>query len=68
MSLKGFHIFFITIATLFCLGFSLWAFYGAGDWSQQMRTPGIVTALVGAAILGYGVWFVKKKASTIIVS
>ncbi len=67
MSLKGFHIFFISIAVLFCLGFSAWAFYGAGNWTQQMRTPGIVTAVLGLVVFAYGVWFVKKKAALIIV-
>lgn len=67
MSLKGFHIFFICIAVLFCLGFSAWAFYGAGNWSHEMRLPGIVTAVLGTVILVYGVWFVRKKAALIIV-
>jgi hypothetical protein len=65
MSLKGFHIFFITIAVLFCSGFSVWAFFGEG--SQAMQVPGIVTAVLGAVILVYGFWFVRKKAALIIV-
>ncbi len=65
MSLKGFHIFFITIAVLFCAGFSAWAFFGEG--SQGMQIPGAVTAALGAVILIYGVWFVRKKAALIIV-
>ncbi len=68
MSLKGFHIFFITIAVLFCLGFSAWAFLGAGNLSKDMQLPGIITASVGACLLVYGIWFVKKKAPTIIVA
>jgi hypothetical protein len=65
MSLKGFHIFFITIAVLFCAGFSTWAFLGEG--SQGMQIPGTITAGMGALILIYGVWFVRKKAALIIV-
>jgi len=32
-----------------------------------MRTPGIVTAVLGMVVLAYGIWFVKKKAALIIV-
>lgn len=67
MSLKAFHIIFILFATAFCLGFTAWAFTGAGEMESEMKIPGIVTAVMGVFVLSYGVWFVKKKASTIIV-
>ncbi|MEI6535707.1 MAG: hypothetical protein WCN98_10235 [Verrucomicrobiaceae bacterium] len=67
MSLKGFHIFFITIAVLFCAGFTAYVFLGAGNLTNEMRVPGIATGAAGVALLAYGIWFVKKKAATIIV-
>lgn len=67
MSLKGFHIFFITVAVLFCFGFTAWAFLGAGNMTKEMQIPGIITAIFGSTILVYGIWFVKKKAAKIIV-
>lgn len=67
MSLKGFHIFFISIAVLFCTGFAVWGFLGAGDLTEQMRIPSFITGALGAVLLTYGIWFVKKKFSQIIV-
>ena len=68
MSLKGFHIFFILIATLFCFGFTTWAFMGAGNLEAQMIVPGIITGGLGVVLLAYGVWFAWKKAATIHVA
>ena len=68
MSLKGFHIFFIIVATLFCFGFTAWAFLGADDLEARMRVPAYFTGALGSALLVYGIWFVRKKAATIHVS
>ena len=68
MSLKGFHIFFILIATVFCFGFTAWAFMGAGNLEAEMKIPGIVTGGLGIVLLAYGVWFAWKKAATIHVA
>ena len=61
MSLKIFHIFFVTVSILFCLGFSFWYF------REYARVDGAVnlllacgTLLFTAALLWYGKWFLNK--------
>ena len=68
MSLKGFHNFFILIATVFCFGFTTWAFMGSENLEAQMKVPGIITGGLGVVLLVYGVWFAWKKAATIHVA
>lgn len=61
MSLKAFHIVFITLSTLMTLGFAVWAvqqsLHGAGGIYWAMAVSGILGAL-GLPV--YGVWFLKK--------
>ena len=61
MSLKTFHIFFVTVSILFCVGFSLWCF------REYARVDGVAnlllacgTMLFAVALLCYGKWFLKK--------
>ena len=61
MSLKAFHILFITLASLLSFAFSGWAF-GAAEAGQgsDMRTAGYVAAGFGIALIVYGIWFWGK--------
>lgn len=61
MSLKTFHIFFITVVTLFGGVFTWWS------WSQYQQGadgPFLFLALCGLALTAglpiYGSWFLKK--------
>lgn len=61
MSLKAFHVLFITLCTVLAAGFGSWA------WTQhrlQVEGPYLFLALCGfglaAALPIYGVWFLKK--------
>ena len=61
MSIRGFHIVFITIATLFCIGLGIWVFL----ISNLPETTGKLALGGGAfaAALGlviYGAYFYKK--------
>jgi hypothetical protein len=67
MSLKGFHIFFLIVAVLFCLGFTAWAYLSTSEIALGMRTTAAVTGFMGFFLLIYTTWFIRKKASTIIV-
>ena len=59
MSLKHFHIVFILAAMVLSFGFGAWS----------MKTPdanvsmGVGSFLLGAGLVVYLVWFLKKKAS-----
>lgn len=66
MSLKGFHILFITLAFLCAAGFWAWSAWDV----EAARHLGAVGAanLSGALALVlfvYGLWFVIKKSKTI---
>lgn len=55
MSLKAFHLFFITLSVLLSAGCSAWAFiYGVE------RPFAIACALVAVGLVIYGASFVKK--------
>ncbi len=61
MSLKAFHIFFITVSTLFLAGFGAWSVnsYAASGGTVQLLFA--VLGFAGAVALPfYGAWFLKK--------
>lgn len=53
MSLRGFHIFFVTLATATAY---LLAWWGLQHWTSI----GIVSLGVGLLLTAYGVWFARK--------
>ncbi|MBP7950113.1 MAG: hypothetical protein KA004_10685 [Verrucomicrobiales bacterium] len=66
MSLKGFHLFFITFASLACLAFAAWALLGNTEgFGSSMKLFGILAAAGGVVLPCYGIWFVKKTAAKI---
>ncbi len=63
MTLRGFHIIFITLSVL--LAFSLAAFeYVVYSQSKGMidGVIALVSALFGLGMASYGVWFIRKPA------
>ena len=54
MSLKAFHLIFVTLLTALSFGFAAWAFYYG---KVMYGLGGIVTA---GAVIWYGVYFLKK--------
>ena len=60
MSLKGFHIVFVTVSTLLCLFLALWAFLLAPESSGMTIVVGTI-GVIGAILLpGYGFYFYRK--------
>jgi hypothetical protein len=61
MSLKTFHIFFITISVLFVLGFGVWLL---GQYASEGRNILLLSALgsflAAAGLVWYGIRFLKK--------
>ncbi|MBM3877078.1 MAG: hypothetical protein FJ386_10205 [Verrucomicrobia bacterium] len=61
MSLKAFHIVFITASTLLSFGFGAWELHA---WRTAGATSDLVLAcgstLAGAGLLAYGRYFLKK--------
>jgi len=60
MSLKGFHIVFVTVSTLLCIFLALWAFLLAPELNGMTIAIGTV-GILGALLLPvYGVYFYRK--------
>jgi len=61
MSLKGFHILFITLTTTLALGIGfacLWA--GQTDDAPIYRTAAIYSFIAAVVLVAYGFWFYRK--------
>ena len=60
MSLKGFHIVFVTISTLLCLFMALWSFVLSPEPSATATLLGIIGILGTLAMPVYGILFYRK--------
>lgn len=61
MSLKAFHIFFVTISTLFAAAFGVWAvreYRIDGDVAKLVA--GVGSFLGAVTMVVYGRWFLRK--------
>ena len=62
MSLKGFHIVFVTLSTLLALAFAGWSFRvwsaGGGGLYLALAAAG---GLAAVGLVVYGVWFLRKR-------
>jgi hypothetical protein len=61
MSLRGFHIFFISLVVLFSFGISAAVFALGFD-----PRFGTVLAIFGVIVAIYGVWFIRKSRKLIL--
>ncbi|PZR71496.1 MAG: hypothetical protein DLM73_15790 [Chthoniobacterales bacterium] len=61
MSLKGFHIFFITISTALALGLGFSCVWAAQtDDAPIYRNTAIFSFIAAALLVVYGFWFYRK--------
>ena len=61
MSLKGFHIVFITVSTLLALGVGAWCLWiDSAHGAPVFRIGAICSFVAGAALIAYGIWFYRK--------
>ena len=61
MSLKAFHIVFVAVSTLLCIGFGVWAiveYRSQGGLGTLVAGVGSLAASLG--LVGYGRWFLRK--------
>jgi hypothetical protein len=54
MSLKAFHLIFVTLLTALSFGFAAWAF------SSGKIIFGVLGVIVGILVIIYGIYFLKK--------
>ena len=61
MSLKGFHILFITVSTLLALGIGAWCLWIDSMHGTPAYRAGAIGSFVAAlALICYGVYFYRK--------
>lgn len=60
MSLKGFHLVFVTVSTLLCMFLALWSFALAPEKSGMITALGIVGVIGTLLMPFYGVYFYRK--------
>lgn len=60
MSLKGFHIVFVTVTTLLCVFLTIWSFVLAPEPSTMATVLGVVGILGAVVMPVYGVCFYRK--------
>lgn len=67
MSIKGFHLIFISIAALFCAGCGVWAlFFDEQSNGTGTKIFGGLTLAASVALVVYGIYF-RRKSRDIIV-
>ena len=60
MSLKSFHVVFISASTLLAFALAAWCF-GAGDGPDAGRTAaGVGSVAAGLGLAAYEAWFLRK--------
>lgn len=62
MSLRGFHLVFVSVCTILCIFLIVWAFALAPEPSTTSTTLGVVGAAGLFLMPLYGVYFLKKAS------
>jgi len=66
MSLKAFHILFITLSTLLAFGFGAWCLDSHGTQSNSAPLGlGVGSIGLGLGLIGYGIWFLRKLKNAV---
>jgi len=61
MSLRGFHVIFITLATAVSLLFSVWTLTSTSEANAgSVKVLGIASGILGIGLGIYGIWFYRK--------
>jgi hypothetical protein len=67
MSLKGFHILFITVSTLLALGIGAWCLWvNSVEGTPVFRIGAICSFVAAVALMIYGVWFYHMKTKLLV--
>jgi hypothetical protein len=62
MSLKAFHIVFVTVVTFLFVFLALWAFWYMEDRTTLSNSLGVVGILGALGMPAYGVFFYRKAS------
>jgi len=60
MSLKGFHLVFVSASALLAFGFALWLVAAVPEPGAGRLLAGAVSLLAGVGLVVYEAWFLRK--------
>ena len=60
MSLKAFHVVFVTASVLLAFGFAAWCFSASPEPGLGWQLTGAASVLTGLGLVFYEAWFLKK--------
>ena len=63
MTLKAFHVVFVTASVLLAFGFAVWCFEAVPDPGTGRLVAGAASVLIGLGLVAYEAWFLKKMRS-----
>lgn len=63
MSLKAFHVVFVSASALLAFGFAVWCFGAVPAPGTGRLAAGAASVLAGLGLVGYEAWFLKKMRS-----
>ncbi|MEP4079146.1 hypothetical protein [Haloferula sp.] len=66
MSLRTFHIVFVTVCTLLCAFLAVWVFGFAADRTGVITTLGVFGAIGTLVMPIYGVYFYRKARNILL--
>ena len=66
MSLRAFHIVFVTVSTLLFVFLAVWAFALVADRSTMVTTLGVVSAIGAIVMPVYGIFFYRKVRNIVL--
>ena len=66
MSLRAFHIVFVTVSTFFFAFLAIWAFVFAVDRTPVITALGAVSAVAAVVMPVYGFFFYKKVRNIVL--
>ncbi len=66
MSLRTFHILFVTVSTLLCVFLAVWAFVFARETARWVTVLGVCGVIGSLGMPVYGVYFYRKARKLIL--
>lgn len=66
MSLRAFHIVFVTVSTLLFVFLAVWAFLFAEDRTPMITALGVISAAGAVLMPIYGIFFYRKVRNLVL--
>jgi hypothetical protein len=63
MSLRAFHVVFVSASALLAFGFAAWCALAVAEPGAGRVAAAVASVLVGFGLVGYEAWFLRKTRS-----